>query len=328
MRSAPCASCASTHPQWQLDANRVGVLGFSAGGHLVAVLGAHAADAIYPAVDDADKLSARPDFTLLIYPGYLESDDTRYRPPGSKARCAHSAQLSHPGRRRSGEGGERVVYYEALKQAKVRPRCISSRTAAMATACGPPNCPSHTGRISQPPGCAPSASQHPDAGGYRIAVFECLTYSMISHLSRRTAFSDAGIARSIQSILCASAMGPGAALRSAARNASSRDRRRHTAGGFRHGRIDLSDDIIVKRIEMAAHAVVTYYGNFPVPRVRIFIVPMADAAAACRAQPGAMSVAGRPSPASASASTPRAGTHRRLDHHSRTRPHRLPHAAR
>jgi acetyl esterase/lipase len=61
--------------QWQLDANRVGVLGFSAGGHLVAVLGAHAADPIYPAIDDADKLSARPDFTLLIYPGYLQSDD-------------------------------------------------------------------------------------------------------------------------------------------------------------------------------------------------------------------------------------------------------------
>jgi acetyl esterase/lipase len=60
--------------EWQLDANRVGVLGFSAGGHLVAVLGAHASDAIYPAIDDADKLSARPDFTLLIYPGSLDQE--------------------------------------------------------------------------------------------------------------------------------------------------------------------------------------------------------------------------------------------------------------
>ena len=43
---------------------------------------------------------------------------------------------------------------------------------------------------------------------------------------------------------------------------------------FATGALDLSDDIIAKRIEMAAHAVVTYYGRFPVPRVRIFIVPM------------------------------------------------------
>lgn len=44
---------------------------------------------------------------------------------------------------------------------------------------------------------------------------------------------------------------------------------------FATGDLDLSDDTIVKRIEMAARAVVTYYGRFPVPRVRIFIVPMA-----------------------------------------------------
>jgi acetyl esterase/lipase len=61
--------------EWQLDPNRVGVLGFSAGGNLVAVLGAHAADAIYPAIDDADKLNARPDFTLLIYPGNLDQEE-------------------------------------------------------------------------------------------------------------------------------------------------------------------------------------------------------------------------------------------------------------
>ena len=44
---------------------------------------------------------------------------------------------------------------------------------------------------------------------------------------------------------------------------------------FAMGALDLSDDTIVKRIETAAHAIVTYYGRFPVPRVRIFIVPMA-----------------------------------------------------
>ena len=44
---------------------------------------------------------------------------------------------------------------------------------------------------------------------------------------------------------------------------------------FAQGDLDLSDDIIVNRIETAARAVVTYYGHFPVPRARILIVPMA-----------------------------------------------------
>jgi hypothetical protein len=45
---------------------------------------------------------------------------------------------------------------------------------------------------------------------------------------------------------------------------------------FVAGALDLSDDIILKRIEMAARAVTTYYVKFPVPRVRILIVPVAD----------------------------------------------------
>jgi hypothetical protein len=44
---------------------------------------------------------------------------------------------------------------------------------------------------------------------------------------------------------------------------------------FFPGDLDLTDDIIVRRIEKAAHAVVTYYGRFPVQRARILIIPMA-----------------------------------------------------
>ena len=106
--------------QWQLDANRVGVLGFSAGGHLVAVLGAHAADPIYPAIDDADKLSARPDFTLLIYPGYLQSDDD----PLTVSPEVKPIGLTPPSFLIQTEDDPAKVenawlYYEALKQAKV-----------------------------------------------------------------------------------------------------------------------------------------------------------------------------------------------------------------
>jgi acetyl esterase/lipase len=57
--------------EWRLDPKRVGVLGFSAGGHLVAALSTNFETRTYDAVDDADKVSCRPDFTLLIYPAYL-----------------------------------------------------------------------------------------------------------------------------------------------------------------------------------------------------------------------------------------------------------------
>jgi len=54
-----------------LDPKRIGILGFSAGAHLSATLGVNFATRTYPAVDEADVVSCRPDFTLLIYPGGL-----------------------------------------------------------------------------------------------------------------------------------------------------------------------------------------------------------------------------------------------------------------
>ena len=57
--------------EFGLDAGRVGVLGFSAGAHLSAVLSTGDPARTYPAVDEADGVSARPDFTILIYPAYL-----------------------------------------------------------------------------------------------------------------------------------------------------------------------------------------------------------------------------------------------------------------
>jgi acetyl esterase/lipase len=57
--------------QWHVDPHKVGVLGFSAGGHLVAAVSTHFSARTYPQVDAADGLSARPDFAIAIYPGHL-----------------------------------------------------------------------------------------------------------------------------------------------------------------------------------------------------------------------------------------------------------------
>jgi acetyl esterase/lipase len=61
--------------EFGLDPQRLGVLGFSAGGHLAAALCAGAAQRTYPALDAADAVSCQPDFAVLIYPAYLTLKD-------------------------------------------------------------------------------------------------------------------------------------------------------------------------------------------------------------------------------------------------------------
>src|SRR6266545_2515330 len=58
-------------PQWHIDTRKVGVLGFSAGGHMVAAISTHFEKRLYPPVDAADEESCRPDFAVALYPGHL-----------------------------------------------------------------------------------------------------------------------------------------------------------------------------------------------------------------------------------------------------------------
>ena len=57
--------------EWHIDPHKIGVLGFSAGGHLSAAISTHFAKRLYSSVDGADKESCRPDFAVAIYPGHL-----------------------------------------------------------------------------------------------------------------------------------------------------------------------------------------------------------------------------------------------------------------
>jgi acetyl esterase/lipase len=66
--------------EWGIDPHRVGVLGFSAGGHLAAAVSTNFDARTYDPVDDADKQPCRPDFALLIYPAYLAGKDNALAP--------------------------------------------------------------------------------------------------------------------------------------------------------------------------------------------------------------------------------------------------------
>jgi len=64
--------------EWGIDPKRVGVLGFSAGAHLAAALSTHYDQRLYDPIDAADKLSCRPDFAVIVYPGYLALADKNF----------------------------------------------------------------------------------------------------------------------------------------------------------------------------------------------------------------------------------------------------------
>lgn len=63
--------------EWHIDPRKIGVLGFSAGGHLVANISTHFAKRAYAPVDAADKVSCRPDFAVAVYPGHMLENTTK-----------------------------------------------------------------------------------------------------------------------------------------------------------------------------------------------------------------------------------------------------------
>jgi acetyl esterase/lipase len=63
--------------EWHVDPHRIGVLGFSAGGHLVAAISTNYTHRLYRPVDAADAVSCRPDFAVALYPGHMMEHTSR-----------------------------------------------------------------------------------------------------------------------------------------------------------------------------------------------------------------------------------------------------------
>jgi acetyl esterase/lipase len=106
---------------WHIDPHKIGVLGFSAGGHLVADISTHFEKRLYAPVDAADRESCRPDFAVALYPGHLWIDTkklelnpdirvTRETPPTFLVQAAddHVDSVKNS-----------LVYFSALKKAGV-----------------------------------------------------------------------------------------------------------------------------------------------------------------------------------------------------------------
>jgi len=70
--------------EWNIDPDRIGVLGFSAGASLSARAGTLYDKRTYPSVDKTDSLSSKPAFTMLIYPAYLDMGENRSLTPELK----------------------------------------------------------------------------------------------------------------------------------------------------------------------------------------------------------------------------------------------------
>ncbi len=66
--------------EWHIDPHRIGVLGFSAGAHLAAALSTHFDQRLYDPIDAADQMSCRPDFAVIVYPGYLALAEQNFAP--------------------------------------------------------------------------------------------------------------------------------------------------------------------------------------------------------------------------------------------------------
>jgi acetyl esterase/lipase len=104
--------------EWNIDTGRIGVIGFSAGGHLAARLSNDNKKRLYSEMDEADRLSCRPDFTILVYPAYLSGKDYRLVDEVAITTEAPPAFLVQTQDDRSYIDSS-IAYYLALKKAGV-----------------------------------------------------------------------------------------------------------------------------------------------------------------------------------------------------------------
>jgi len=124
--------------EWGIDPQRIGIIGFSAGGHLALATATGFDRRTYEPVDNSDNVSCRPDFAILCYSGYLKAKDKDELAPGLRIPTGappvflvhgsddpisspdHSV-IAYLALRRAGASAELHVYAAAVHDFGVRP---------------------------------------------------------------------------------------------------------------------------------------------------------------------------------------------------------------
>jgi acetyl esterase/lipase len=106
--------------EWGFDPKRIGIVGFSAGGHLAIATATGFEKRTYEATDDIDKISCRPDFAIAVYSGYLKAKDKEELAPGLRVPAGTPPIfLAHGGADIVSPPEHSVIMYLALKRANI-----------------------------------------------------------------------------------------------------------------------------------------------------------------------------------------------------------------
>ncbi len=106
--------------EWDIDPQRIGMVGFSAGGHLALATAVNFEKRKYETIDSIDEVSCRPDFAVLCYSGYLKANDKDEIRPGIRIPAGTPPIfLAHTSDDKISDPANSVVMHLALQRAGI-----------------------------------------------------------------------------------------------------------------------------------------------------------------------------------------------------------------